>query len=284
MADFGLFGPDSVTWRVHTDPVLAVAGFYALAVQSLHPPTLWATYQHSSLFDRDHAFARLMRTSDFVAVRTFGDTREVAEAGRRVRKIHSRLRGRNPLTGEVYRVDEPDNLRWVHCGEILAYLRVAQRGGILSSDAEADRYVAEQRAAAEVVGLDPSTVPGSVAELDAYFVSMLPRLWLTEEAKVGIRMWVNVPVPLSLAPLKIVYPSFAALAFALMPGWARGLYGMPSWENPLLDAPATTALRALRMAMLATPERLRGGTPLQRRYIGRALELMRDRERRGQAA
>jgi hypothetical protein len=27
--------------------------------------------------------------------------------------------------------------------------------------------------------------------------------------------------------------------------------------------------------MLATPERLRGGTPVQRRYTNRALELMR---------
>jgi hypothetical protein len=43
----------------------------------------------------------------------------------------------------------------------------------------------------------------------------------------------------------------------------------------VLDAPATAALRALRMAMLATPERFRGGTPIQRRYIHHALELMR---------
>ena len=274
-ADFGLFGPDSVTWRVHTDPVLAVAGFFALAVQSLHPPTMWGTYQNSSLFDREQAFARLMRTGDFVAVRTFGSTAEVERAGRRVRKIHARLRGHNPLTGEEFRVDEPENLRWVHCGEIIAYLRVAQRAGIPLTDADADAYVDEQRAAAAVVGLDPATVPGSVAELDAYFVRMLPRLWLTDEAKAGFRMWANAPVPLWLAPLKVVYPTFAALAFALLPGWARALYGMPCWENPLLDAPATAALRALRMAMLATPERFRGGTPIQRRYVYRALELMR---------
>jgi uncharacterized protein (DUF2236 family) len=275
MADYGLFGPDSVTWRVHTDPVLAVAGFFALAVQSLHPPTMWGTYQNSSLFDRQHAFARLMRTGDFVAVRTFGGTAEVQQIGARVRKIHTRLRGRNPETGEVFRVDEPENLLWVHCGEIIAYLRVAQRAGILATDAEGDTYVDEQRRAAAVVGLDPESVPGSVAELDAYFQRMLPELRLTEEARAGFRMWANAPVPLWLAPLKIVYPTLAALAFALLPGWARGLYGMPSWENPVLDAPGTAALRALRMAMLATPERFRGGTPIQRRYVHHALDLMR---------
>jgi len=275
MADYGLFGPDSVTWRVHTDPVLAVAGFFALAVQSLHPPTMWGTYQNSSLFDRQHAFARLMRTGDFVAVRTFGGTAEVQQIGARVRKIHTRLRGRNPETGEVFRVDEPENLLWVHCGEIIAYLRVAQRAGILVTDAESDAYVGEQRRAAAVVGLDPAEVPGSVAELDAYFRRMLPELRLTDEARAGFRMWANAPVPLWLAPLKVVYPTLAALAFALLPGWARGLYGLPPWEFALLDAPATAALRALRLAMLATPERLRGGTPVQRRYVNRALELMR---------
>jgi uncharacterized protein (DUF2236 family) len=275
MADFGLFGPDSVTWRVHTDPVLAVAGFYALAVQSLHPPTMWGTYQNSSLFDRQQAFARLMRTGDFVAVRTFGSTAEVDQIGRRVRKIHTRLRGHNPDTGEEFRVDEPENLLWVHCGEIIAYLRVAQRAGILVTDAEADAYVDEQRRAAAVVGLDPAGVPGSVAELDAYFQRMLPLLRLTEEARAGFRIWANAPVPLWLAPLKVVYPTLAALAFALLPGWARGLYGLPPWEYPLLDAPATAALRALRLAMLATPERLRAGSPIQRRYTNRALRLMR---------
>jgi uncharacterized protein (DUF2236 family) len=236
---------------------------------------MWGTYQNSSLFDRQQAFARLMRTGDFVAVRTFGSTAEVDQIGRRVRKIHTRLRGHNPDTGEEFRVDEPENLLWVHCGEIIAYLRVAQRAGILVTDAEADAYVDEQRRAAAVVGLDPAGVPGSVAELDAYFQRMLPLLRLTEEARAGFRIWANAPVPLWLAPLKVVYPTLAALAFALLPGWARGLYGLPPWEYPLLDAPATAALRALRLAMLATPERLRAGSPIQRRYTNRALRLMR---------
>jgi uncharacterized protein (DUF2236 family) len=272
--DFGLFGPDSVTWRVHTDPVLVVAGFLALGVQSLHPPTMWATYQNSALFDRQQTFARLARTADFVAVRTFGGTDEVERAGRRVRALHSRLRGRNPETGEVFRVDDPDNLRWVHCGEILAYLRVARRAGVLAPD-EADRYVDEQRRSAGVVGLDPETVPGSVAELAAYFDAMLPQLRLTDEARAGMRIWMNAPVPVWLAPLKLVYPTLAALGFALMPGWARRLYRLPSWEYPVLDVPATTALLVLRRAMLATPEHLRGGTPIQRGYTQQAVRLMR---------
>ncbi len=272
--DLGLFGPDSVTWRIHADPVMWVAAFYALAVQSLHPPTMWGTYQHSTLFDRDLAMARLFRTGDFVAIRTFGSTAEVQRAGRRVRGIHARLRGTNPGTGEVFRIDEPENLRWVHCGEILAYLRVAQRAGVPLTAADADTYVAEQRRSAAVVGLDPAYVPGSVAELDAYFASMLPHLRLTDEAKAGIRMWANTPAPARLASLKVIYPAFAALSLTLLPGWARRIYRLPSGDHALVDAGATAALRAVRRAMIAAPERYQG-TTVQMRYIARARALMR---------
>ncbi|MBA2323693.1 MAG: DUF2236 domain-containing protein [Pseudonocardiales bacterium] len=44
-----------------------------------------AAWQHSKLFDRKLAMARLLRTGDFVAVRTFGSLAEVEQAGRRVR-------------------------------------------------------------------------------------------------------------------------------------------------------------------------------------------------------
>ena len=51
MGDDGLFGPGSVTWRVHLEPVLWVGGFRALLLQSLHPRVMRGTYQNSALFD-----------------------------------------------------------------------------------------------------------------------------------------------------------------------------------------------------------------------------------------
>ena len=43
--DFGLFGPSSVTWRVHLEPVLWVAGLRALYLQALHPQVMRGTAQ-----------------------------------------------------------------------------------------------------------------------------------------------------------------------------------------------------------------------------------------------
>jgi uncharacterized protein (DUF2236 family) len=271
--DVGLFGPGSVTWRIHVDPVMWVAAFYALAIQSLHPPTMWATYQHSALFDRRNALARLFRTGDYVSTRTFGTSEQAAAAGRRVRSIHARLRGHDPDTGETFAVDDPENLLWVHCGEVEAYLRVAQRAGVPLTRADADAYVDEQRRAAALVGIDPADAPASVAELEAYFARMHPELRLTAEARAGLLVWAIPPGPPRMAALKVVYPVLAALAFTLLPGWARRLYGLPA-GNTATDAAATAALRACRQAMLAAPQRYRG-TQLQTQHIRRARELMK---------
>src|SRR5438445_12801684 len=45
--DPGLFGPDSVTWRVHADVSMFVGGIAALMVQTLHPLAAAAVAGHS---------------------------------------------------------------------------------------------------------------------------------------------------------------------------------------------------------------------------------------------
>ena len=35
--DLGLFGPDSVAWRVHADPAMVLGGLRALLLQTCHP-------------------------------------------------------------------------------------------------------------------------------------------------------------------------------------------------------------------------------------------------------
>ena len=83
-----------------------------------------------------------MRTAEFVGTRTFGTTSEVETAGGRVRRLHAKLRGHDPVTGRAFRLDDPQGLLWVHCGEIDSYVDVAVRAGILD-DAGADSYMAE---------------------------------------------------------------------------------------------------------------------------------------------
>src|SRR5262249_15489610 len=103
-------------------------------------------------------------------------------AGQRVRGIHRRLRGIDPETGDVYRLDEPDLLRWVHCAQIESLASTALRVRLVDRH-QADRYVDEQRRAAALIGLDPSGVPGCMADLDAYLAMMRPGLRATRKAR-----------------------------------------------------------------------------------------------------
>jgi uncharacterized protein (DUF2236 family) len=252
--DFGLFGPASVTWRVHLEPILWVAGLRAMYLQALHPRVIRGTAQNSALFDPDQAWHRFQRTADFVATRTFGNLEDVARAGRRIRRLHARLRAYDPDTGEHFRLDDPELLLWVHCGEIDSYVDVARRAGILTTTAAADAYVAESRRAAQVVGLPAEDAPASTAELARYFTQMRPRLYACPEAVRGLALTLNPPLPLRplLKPLKLAVPALVALSFAVLPRWARRLYGAPGL--PITDFAATLTLRALRPATTVLPD------------------------------
>ena len=245
--DTGLFGPHSVTWRVHLEPVLHVGGIRALILQALHPWVMLGTYQNSALFDPQKAWGRFVRTAEFVGIRTYGTTAEVEAASRRVRGLHAKLRGHDPATGRPFRLDDPRWLLWVHCGEIDSYVDVAVRAGVLDA-ADADRYVAESARSAEVVGA--ADAPRSRADLKAYFDDVRPQLRLTDEAITGTvnLLTARLPAPKSV---KLTQPPVAALAFATLPRWARRMYGSPGL--PTTDLSATLALKALRAAAARIP-------------------------------
>lgn len=179
--DPGLFGPGSVTWQAHADPVMWIAGVRALYLQALHPRAVRGVIQNSD-FRRD-AWGRLLRTASFVGTITYGTTEAAEQAGARVRRIHSFLGATDPATGERYGVGEPALLLWVHCAEIDSYLSVLRRSGVPVSDAQADRYIDENRESARLVGLDPAEVPADRAALAAYFESVRPELAATAESR-----------------------------------------------------------------------------------------------------
>ncbi|GAA2916209.1 oxygenase MpaB family protein [Streptosporangium fragile] len=244
--------PHTVTWLVHIDRSMWVGGVRGLMLQALHPLAMRGVWQNSTF--QEDPFGRLRRTADFVGRVTFGSPAEADEIGRRVRGIHRQLRIDDPDTGKVHRVDDPELLLWVHCAEVSSYLSVARRAGLGLSDRQADRYLAEQRRSATYVGLHAEDVPGSMAELEAYFASVHSRLRVTPEAASTVRflLWPRLPAELrALTPGKPAYFPFGALCYYSLPDWARRMYGV------LPEVPASTVtagLRAFRLAMNAVPE------------------------------
>ncbi|WP_240776907.1 oxygenase MpaB family protein [Nonomuraea basaltis] len=253
----GLFGPHSITWRVHTEALGWPAVLRAFQLQALHPRTIRGIAQNCLLDDPEVARARLRRQLDFVTVRTFGTREQAERAAERVRSVQARLIGLDTGTGTLFRVDEEENLRWVHCAETSSHLELALRSGVPLTRAESDAYVAEQRRSARLAGVDD--VPGDVAELNDYFDGMRPYLSATGEARDALRRSVSPRLSFRLAfltpPLALgSLPAAGALAFATLPAWARQMYGCRG--NRAAEHAAGAALKALRAAAAVMPERL----------------------------
>ncbi len=226
--DVGLFGPDSVTWRVQAEPILWVGGIRALFLQALHPLAMAGVDQHSSF--QDDPWGRLRRTAEFVGVVTYGTTEEAIAAGNMVRRAHRGLHGVEPESGHRYVVADPRLLLWVHCCQVECFLSTVQQAGLGLTTAEADQYVREQVAAAEVIGIPLRLVPTSVAELATYFEDVRPELRATDAARQGARFLLAPPMPTKIATFTPARPAWAILAgfaFASLPAWARKMYGLP---------------------------------------------------------
>ncbi|WP_329625349.1 DUF2236 domain-containing protein [Streptomyces sp. NBC_01255] len=255
-ADPGLFGPRSVTWQLHGDPVMWIAGVRALWLQALHPVAVRGVMINSSF--REDPWGRLMRTANFVGTLSYGTTGAAEAAGARVRRIH-RLLG----------VDDPELLLWVHCAEVDSYLSVARRSGIPLTDAQADRYLDEHRVSARLVGLDPDAVPGSAAALARYFASVLPRLAAGPDARTVEEFLRRPPVKPALVPAReVIWRRVTALAYDTLPPYAHALYGRPA------PAPETVTHRLTATANLlrCVPDRLRWRLPP--RHILRAMDRL----------
>ncbi|MFF5184573.1 oxygenase MpaB family protein [Streptomyces sp. NPDC000345] len=263
-ADPGLFGPSSVAWQLHGDPMMWVAGIRALYLQALHPRAVRGVMENSD-FRRD-AWGRLMRTAAFVGTTTYDTSAAAEKAGARVRKIHRMLSATDPETGERYPVDDPGLLLWVHCAEIDSYLHVLRRSGYPLTDAAADRYLAEHRVSARLVGLDPDAVPADRAEMDAYFEKTRPQLAVGADARAVDDFLLRPPTHPLLVPARaLLWRRVADLAYASLPPYAHELYGRPA-PGP---ATVTRRLRGTGVMLRRVPARLRWRLPPQ--HILRAM-------------
>jgi uncharacterized protein (DUF2236 family) len=238
----GLFAPDSITWRIHSDPAMAVGGIRALLQQALHPAAMDGVAKNSNF--REDAWGRLQRTGDYVSTITFGSSEEAFVLAARVRKIHAMLG-----------LDDPHLLLWVHMSMVDSFLDVALRSGVSIDDAEADKYVAEMVLFAKLVGVSPEKVPATVSQMQKYFSDISPELSASEDAKRAALFLTIPPLPTAVrfaTPAAPAWASLALIAGSSLPSWARSLYGTP--QLPGQNMATDFSLKAIRSAIGVIPD------------------------------
>jgi uncharacterized protein (DUF2236 family) len=238
VGDPGLFGPDSVAWRVHAHPTgMLAGGFAALMLQALHPLAMAGVAEHSDF--RTDPVGRLNRTARFITVTTFGPVREAEAAFAQVRRIHTFVRGTAP-DGRPYEAADPRLLTWVHTAEVSCFLAGYDAfGGTPLTDAERDRYFAEVATVAEHLGA--VEVPRSAAQIRAYLDRMRPELRPTPAALECVRFLRAFG---RNGRERVATTALMNAGIGLLPGWAREELALrrPAAVRRLWDRPLGAAV------------------------------------------
>src|SRR5436190_1885256 len=142
--------PDSITWQRAGDGRLLMAAGYALLLQVSHPTVGAGVSEHSSF--RSDPWGRLLRTLDYTYTMVYGGPQAAGEMGRRIRAMHTRIRGQRP-DGLPYHALEPAPYAWVHATLAEAIVAAHERFGCALSAAERERYWREWRALGRLLGL-----------------------------------------------------------------------------------------------------------------------------------
>ena len=261
--DWGLFGPDSISWRVHSNPVLLVGGLRALIIQSLNPLAMAGIDQHSDYLARP--LSRLRRTAEYVATVVYGDRASAHRAAEMVQRLHSRVQGTDPITGAPYSAADTETKLWVHCVEVHSFMAAYRAYGARMDDAEQDAYLAEQVSSAELMGVPAELVPSSRAGYRDFFEYMRPRLCVSAASQDAIRLVVDPPKTRELLPHQISLRMMASAAAAITPRYMRRMAGIE--RSPVVYAGAATGTRISGVVMRLRIFDRMGGNLVGRRTV-----------------
>ena len=231
--DDGLFGPDAIAWKVHSDvTTMMVGGIAALLLQMLHPAVLAGVWDHSNF--RNDMQGRLRRTARFIATTTYGSVGQAERAIARVRQVHGNVTGTLP-DGTPYCANDPELLTWVHVTETYCFFEAWKRyAEPAATHAQQDQYLAEMREVATRLGA--GDVPASRSDLVACMQTARRDLDVSERTREVVALLLDPPVDnVAFVPLQRMT---AQAAVDLLPPWARRMHGLhaSTLSRPIVHA------------------------------------------------
>ncbi len=234
----GLYGPDSVAWRLSREAALLLgAGPRALLMQIAHPLVAEGVDQHSDF--RTDPWRRLRATlRSYLAIVYGSEPRARAEI-RRLNALHLTVRGpiRDPLAREVagaaaYEARDPALALWVHSTLIDATLVAYEAWIEPLPRAERERFYRETLPLGRAFGIPDALLPQDLDGFERYLADQLAPggpIRVTPTARGLARTVVSPPLG-ALHPLLGHLPAPAydwAMwpALGLLPPEIRAAYG-----------------------------------------------------------
>jgi uncharacterized protein (DUF2236 family) len=255
----GLFGPDSISWKVNRESALFLAATRAALLQVAHPWVATAIAQHSKTFH--DPVARFHQTFRIMFTMSFGSLEQAFVASRQLHRRHQGIRGTLPepmgrfAAGASYEANEVEALLWVYAtlidSSVLAYELVLPP----LSAAEREQYYTEGRLAAALFGVPPECWPQDWTGFSSYMNLALQSdmLAVTDATReMGHRLQEG-------AGLKLRPPYwYRSLTIQVLPPRVRAEFGFPYGTRE--QESAARALRWIR--------RIHPYLPAAARFVG----------------
>lgn len=258
-ADFGFFGPESVTWKVFGYPTAPTVAFQRTAVIEMFDPFVLASVADTGAV-MNRTKLRYERTLQYMETLAFADSGTALKASQALVRIHHRIGGLEPISGQLYDPNHPAGQLWIHLtawhSALLTY-EVFGPGKLTPS--EELQYWNECARSAELQNINLSDVPRDRAEMRAYYERVQPRLAVTIVTLDHVHYYLKVagdllPDHVFLRPVRPVFRWVLQRAtIATLPYWMRRMAGIH--QKRVTDAGIVMILRPI-YALIARSSRL----------------------------
>ena len=202
----GIFGPQSISWRINRESALFLGAGRAALLQLAHPWVTAALAKHSTVMSRP--ITRFHNTFRIVFTMIFGSLEQAMAAARHLYLVHTRIGGQMTEDigqwkhGSRYEANEIGALRWVFSTLVESAVIAHDRVLPPLSAAEREQYYVECRILAGLFGIPAAELPDNWAAFIAYNHAMhdSDQLGVTATARTmahdllaGVGSWIHPP-------------------------------------------------------------------------------------------
>ena len=228
----GIFGPDSMFWRVVRHSANFMGAGRAVLLQTAHPWIANGVKQHSRTMQ--DPISRFRGTFTNVFTMVFGNLDQVVESALLVHDMHRKIVGKVEedsgafAKGSRYMANEVNAMIWVHAtlweGAVKMYETYV---GALTAE-EKEQFYRESKLFAYLFGIPEADLPPNWAE----FLEYNEQMWYSNQLSVQAAAKEIAKFLFSIhKPLRPMMNRYKVVTAMLMPEPVRVQYGLPE-DNP----------------------------------------------------
>lgn len=252
----GVFGPDSMVWKVWKHALMFAGAGRAALLQTAHPWVAVGVTQHSKVLN--DPLGRFQRTFENVFAMIFGDLELAITKARKVHEMHARITGTLPEDsgawgkGARYEANNVNALLWVHSTLWESSVTIYELVYPALTKAEKEQLYEESRRFAWLFGISDADLPKDWDDFMAYN----RRMWESSEltvAKTGRDL--NDFVMNMKGMPKWMQDLNKMVTAALLPPRLRDQFGLPLYTMDSTEV--KLVFKAVKVAYPLIPEKLR---------------------------